>query len=366
MKSSALLSLLCLCSGCWKLDDPAISYQEIPLDNQHVTSEDIVVRTFEPSPALTCPNDEPATFYAVYDSAITTPVPAAVLFHSGAFDYVKNPAQDDPLSGTHYAAEDRLDLSWAQTRVFSTLGMWQQEVDPSEVHTGSLVTAMAQQGVLVLVPSNCWGDLWHNHSGGRQENDYTTERFYRDGLAMASWIYRVTTDEHFADDHGVALPVQVDPDQLYLLGLGDGGRAVSELLWLLTDSSYYDEPIQGVLLDSTPDDLSFIYDQTAQYANYNTGLERIFDDRIADIDQHSYGAYLADESTPKPARSMVIWSSYDTVTPYGTLDDLVTAVEALADADPDSAQVTEVAASAHVFANKDMPLAYEVMQFLFQ
>ena len=363
MRSSAI-ALIVLATGCWKLDDTVISYDVVPLENQHVVAEDLVVQTFEPSPPLECPDGEPATFYAVYDSSLTTPVPAAIVFHSGAFDYVKNPAQDDYLAGTHFAADDRLSRAWAQTRVFSTLGMWGDSVDPSETHTGALVTALAQQEIMVLLPANCWGDLWHNHSGGRQENDYSTERFYRDGLAMAGWMYRIATDESFATGHDVGLPLQIDKDHISLLGLGDGGRAVAELLWLLSDVTYADVEIESVLIDSTPDDLTWYYEQPSQFADYITGIERIFNDDIDSLADFSMESYLASELHPEP-RTMLVWSSYDPVVPNGAIEDLVTEVEARADADSSSAVVEEIGASAHVFSNKDMPLAYDVVEFLF-
>jgi hypothetical protein len=364
MRTSAV-TLFALLAGCWKLDDAVISYDLLPLDNQHVVNEDLVVQTIVPSPPLECPDGEPATFYAVYDSTLTGQVPAAILFHSGAFDYVKNPAQDNYLAGTHYAPEDRLSSAWAQTRVFSMLGMWSETVDPSESHTGAMVTALAQGGALVLLPANCWGDLWHNHSGGRQENDYSTERFYRDGLAMASWMYRIATDESFASGHEASLPLQVDTDHIALVGLGDGGRAVSELLWLLTDVSYADVPIESVVLDSTPDDLGWYYEQPSQYPDVVTGFTRIFDERIEEISTFSMEAYLASELTPEP-RTMVIWSGYDPVVPSGTIEGLVDQVEARAETDPDHFVVEEVGASAHVFSNKDLPLAFDVVQFLFE
>ncbi len=364
MRTTAVAALLVLLTGCWKLDDPTITYDEVPLDNVWVADDaQVVVRTFEPSPPLECPDGENATFYAVYDQTITTPVPVAIVFHSGAFDYVKNPANDDPLGGVHFADGDRLSRSWAQTRVFSMLGMWDSSVDPSETHTGALVTTLAQRGSLVLLPANCWGDLWHNYSG-RQENDYATERFYRDGLALASWMYRFVTDEAFATDHEVSLPVEVDVDHIGLVGLGDGGRAVSELLWLLQDVTYAFEPIEAVVLDSTPDDLAYYRAQTSLYSDINTGIDRVFDERVEDISHHSMAAYLADPSVPEP-RTMVIWSNYDPVVPDETLEALVAEVEAREAVDDDSFRVEDVAAPVHVVSNNDQPLADEVERFLF-
>jgi hypothetical protein len=362
MRTSAV-TLIVLLTGCWKLDDETIGYDVVPLENQHVVGEDLVVQSFVPTPPLECPDGEPASFYAVYDQRITSPAPVAILFHSGAFDYVKNPAQDDFLAGTHYAPEDRLSASWAQTRVFSMLGMWEETVDPSEDHTGALVTALAQDQKLVLLPANCWGDLWHNYTG-RNGNDYSTERFNRDGLALASWMYRIVTDASFAADHDAALPVPVDPEELALIGLGDGGRAVAELLWLLTDVSYADVEIPAVMVDSSPDDLGWYVEQPSQFFDLLTGLGRIYDGETDDLGAWSLEAYLADGAHPTP-RTMMIWSEHDPEIPTGVMEGLAAQLAAVEDVDDSQALVEEIGASAHVFSNKDFPLAFDVVEFLF-
>ncbi len=411
MKGQLLLPLIVSLAGCWKFYEEAelISYDEVPLINEHSDGSDgVMVRMFTPDPELACPDGEPASFYAVYDPSITDSVPVGILFHSGAFDYVKSPSQSDYLSGGHYATDDRLSWSWAQTRVYTTLGMWESSVQSGlgtgmENHTGALPVALAQHGVMTLIPSNCWGDLWHGFAG-RQENDYTTERFYRNGLALASWMYRIVTDETFAEDHGVVLPLQPDTSQISLLGLADGGRAVSELLWLLDESSYGTVPINAVFLDSTPDVLSTYIENESQYYNVVTGLERIFDERIEDIEHYSLDAYLVDalgggsaasvdsddpqdSEPPKlpvdtsdtakppklpgplptylPSRIMVVWSSYDNNIQSATLEDMVATVETLQDDDPEGALVYEESSAGHVFSNQGMALADDVADFLY-
>ncbi len=177
-------------------------------------------------------------------------------------------------------------------------------------------------------------------------------------------MYRIATDEGFASDHDVGLPLQVDPDQIALAGLGDGGRAVAELLWLLTDSSYATHDLLSIVVDSTPDDLSYYNEQPALFADYITGLERIFDARIDNLADYSLDSYLAHDNHYEP-RTMLVWSEYDPVVPAGSVEDLAAAVQERADADSSTAAVEEMGASAHVFSNKDMPLAYDVVEFLY-
>jgi hypothetical protein len=365
MKPTASLALALLATGCWKLDDPTVRYDVIPLDNQHVVNPNLVVQTFEPTPPLSCPDDSPATFYAIYDATLTGQVPLAVVFHSGAFDYVKNPAQDDFLSGTHFAPEDRLNLEWAQLRVFSTLGMGEQQVDPNEIHTGALITALAQDGALVLMPVNCWGDLWHGYQG-RQDNDYATERFNRNGLAFASWMVQFASDPSFASGHGITLPLEVDPARFALLGLGDGGRAVGELLWLIAESTSSTATISSVLVDSSPDDLTAYYEQETLFADDITGFGRIWgDDLEEELGAHSVEAFLTQVQHPLPAHAAMVWSSYDPQVLTGAQEGLSQRLQAMEEVDPAAAWVDHESASAHVFTNKDAALAFEAVRFLF-
>jgi hypothetical protein len=242
--------------------------------------------------------------------------------------------------------------------------MWDPDVDPSEVHTGALVTALAQNGVMVLLPANCWGDLWHGYywQDGR-ENDYDTEQFERYGLAAAAYMVRNAIDAEFAVEHGL-LPLDVDPERIALVGLGEGGRGVGELLWWLAESVYSDTRVSAVMVDSSPDYQGYYLGLPGAFADEITGLERIWDGATDRVDAYSLQAFLSQTQYPRP-RTMVVWSTYDPAVPADTLTGLVDTVAALAETAPDSYLVDGIAASAHVHSNADMPLAFDVVDFLF-
>ena len=113
--------------GCWKDD-----YAVIPPD----------VLRFQPTAAgapegwlvaplevaLECPDGENARLYVLYPESVAeddapTPMAAAVLYPSGAFDFVYAPEPGDPLAGSHFADPDRLSREWAIRQIFWTLGM---------------------------------------------------------------------------------------------------------------------------------------------------------------------------------------------------------------------------------------------------
>ncbi len=349
------LSLILVLSSvaCWKTDDQYLNYQTIRLDNEYVDQEiEVFVQTFI-TYTLTCPDEEPARFYVVYRSDISPDPDVAIVFHSGAFDYVQDPQPGAPLEGQHYVQGDnRLLRSWASTRVFSTLGMWEAQVEPYEIQTGTLTAVLAEHDKLAIYPIDCWGDLWHNEAG-RQDNDWVTDDFTRNGAYMAWWILRMLVDQEWASAQGIQLPVEIDvadpassngTPRISLIGLGDGGRAVSELLWRMSNSDLNSisdlldagllPRIHSVLLDSTPDDLTPYQDNPYSTQAYDQeGLSRIFYNDPYDISHYSLAAYLdsmdpnylGSDSLPL-SKVMLLYSGAD---PAIRADSLTTLVDLL-------------------------------------
>jgi hypothetical protein len=227
---------------------------------------------------LECPDGSKTRFYLLYEEAAAQsgePVPAAVLYHSGSFDFVFAPDADQPLSGTHLREPNRLTTEWAIRQVFVTLGMYPEQAE-DEQHDGFLPTALAERGVAVMLPANCWGDLWHNRRGGA-DNDFARDFFFRDGAAAGEWAYRFLVDPLFAAALNVELPIVVDPTQTYAIGLGEGGRAVGELLSIDNDDDGEpDYTPEAVLVDSSFDDLRVFWNDPGVYGNIVAGLDRIF------------------------------------------------------------------------------------------
>ena len=274
MRRLAAISLLFI-SGCWNIDPAELPANVVDFEPELPSDLDWQVTSYELG--LTCPDGEQARYYFVGPKTIPEdPMPAAVIYHSGSFDYVFSPSREEPLAGAHYqTVESRLTQSWAIRRVFVMLGMFPED-DPYEYHVGSLPLTLAEFGVPSLIPVNCWGDLWHNRAA-IAENSFTDDRFFRNGRVSAEWGYRALADVEFATEQGIDIPVLVDPERIYAFGLGEGGRAVNELL--AADSNgdgILDHSPAGVLVDSSPDDLRAYYTDPLLYSNIISGLNRIF------------------------------------------------------------------------------------------
>src|SRR5687768_7818498 len=206
-------------SGCWKDE-----YAEIPPDVLSFQPEVDAPRGWLVAPidvSLECPDGTYDRFYVLYpekEAREGTPVRTAIVYHSGAFDFVYAPNPSDPLAGTHYATPARLGSEFAVRQVFVTLGMYPEQ-DETEQHEGLLPTAFAEQGVAMMLPANCWGDLWANKSGGA-DNEFTGDFYFRQGRAAAEWAYRFVVDPLFAAAFDVTLPYTVDTSEVYAVGLG--------------------------------------------------------------------------------------------------------------------------------------------------
>ncbi|MBA2320439.1 MAG: hypothetical protein H0V89_04720 [Deltaproteobacteria bacterium] len=273
----ATAAMAVLASGCWKTE-----FAELPADSVAFAPAGVevppgwVISSIDVP--LLCPDGEFSRYYAVYPEGQLEPMPAAVVYTSGAFDYVYAADPQDPLGGAHYAEPARLSRDWSVTQVYTTLGMYPVTV-AGESHEGTLIASLAASGVAVLLPANCWGDLWHNAQGSA-ENQFTEpngDYFFRNGRLAAEWGYRFLVDPTFAGSQLVRLPMTVDATRVYAIGLGEGGRAVGELLSLDYDANGApDYRPAAVMLDSMVEDLGPWYADTARYATIVSGLDRIF------------------------------------------------------------------------------------------
>lgn len=226
---------------------------------------------------LTCPDGEPAEMVLVHPEQGTGAIPVTVVFHSGAFDYVLEPDPEAPLAGLHYASPDRLTAAFAARQIHATLGMFPPPVELEE-HTGQLAAALTGAGSAVLLPPNCWGDLWASRSG-QTDSDVPADFFRREGRTAAEWAVGALLDGVFADEIGASLPVQLDPRRVYAVGLGTGGRAVMELLRIDRNlDGAPDLDLAGVLLDSSPDDLRPWVDDPGGDLGRARGIARIHPD----------------------------------------------------------------------------------------
>ena len=297
------VAALLLLGGCWKLELAGVSDNLLEFEPEAGGPNGWLVGTVDSS--LECPDGDPTAFYVVYPAdGGDGPMPAAVLYHAGSFDFVLAPDAEDPLAGTHFAEPSRLDSRWALRQVFVTLGMY-PDPDPLGANTGLLAATLAEQGVVVLLPTNCWGDLWHNRPGFA-ENEFGGDFFLREGRAATEWSFRALVDPLFADALSIELPVEIDTDEVYAIGLGEGGRAVGELLALDIDGDgTTDLTPAGALVDSWSDDLRVYFADPTLYGNRVAGLSRIFPDGAGETVAGSL------HTAPLPPRLGYVYSTAD-------------------------------------------------------
>ena len=343
--------LLLALAGCWKPYDSLVplNFSAVPYEVDGLDSTDAVITSFESD--LVCPDGEAARFFAIYREGDTGPAPVAIVFHSGPFDYILDPDEESPLSGEGYYLDSRLQRTWGVSKVWETMGLlYPQQLDDAEVNLGTLPAALTDAGVVQIYPSNCWGDLWHNWPD--VQDNAAEDGFDRAGLEMAFRMIQMVIEPSAASDLGFSVPVQFDTSELYLIGLGDGGRAVSELM--LTGDL---PPVAGALFDSSPDLLSAYVADPDAYSAEITGLERIFgEENTGNLDAWSLSAIPSDAW---PDRLGWIWSEVDSRLPLGSLEGTAATLEA-----GGAGWVYQTGLEGHVFTNGDRALADGAVNYL--
>lgn len=351
-----LLAPLLWLTACFTPPASPLVLDKLSFSNAHTDAPDIVLQPFE-YPDLLCPDGEPATFYAVYREGLDEAAPVVIVFHSGAFDYVPNPDPAvDPLEGPHYAGEDRMGSAWAADKVFETLGLLKSDTTVSEVNEGTLPAVLADIGTFAIYPANCWGDLWHNETGWQPNAWGDDGGVHREGRFLAWMMTRfAATDSEEAADwrarFGIdQVPIPLDSSGVYLVGLGDGGRAVVELFRRIDQASDDSFPIvKGVLLDSTMDDVSTLANDAVTYPEIAVGMARIFPDEN-DHGYWSLARWIPQRGLTYPMQFH--YSSADPQVPDQTVSSLVALQSSYA-----NLTAIDSGEPVHVSLNRDIGLA---------
>ena len=226
IRSTLLWVPLVAATGCWKTEFSGPELEIVDFTpNAEAPADWVVTRQTVP---LECPDGEDASFLFVYPDghAPEEPLPVALMFHSGAFDFVYEADPQTPLSGLHYATPSRLDSGWAVKAAFSTLGMYPSE-QVEEVHDGTLAADLTRRGYALLLPTNCWGDLaQYAPTGQRLQPRLCLPRRARRGTVDVQRAH----DRQLREAIDLEMPFATDRDRVVWIGLGEGGRAVLELL----------------------------------------------------------------------------------------------------------------------------------------
>jgi len=342
--------LTLLLSGCWSTDLSTTDFRVVPYENPDLFSDEVVIEKV--TTGLECPDGEEAVFYAVYNEGATEPGPVAVLLHSSSFDYVIYPKNEGELAGAHYAPDDvvqRMSADWGIRKVWETLGVYRQ-IEATEVNEGAVPAQLVNNGFVVLMPINCWGDLWHNDE--TQPNDVSSEFIDRYGRTFSYWMIRVIEEgkPSFITDAEIGFVDKMDATDIHLVGLGDGARGVIDLL------RHDDLPtIQSILVDSPIDDLN---DWQSEVSGVEEGIDRIFYDRETDPGlSHWSLESLAQEGALDDIRVALVYSDVDPRVPSGNLDDTIAAL-------PEDACVHNTNSAAHVFTNSNSSLTGDIVDYM--
>lgn len=248
---------------------------------------------------LICPDGQKSTVTLIRPKDGLSATSTTILFHSLSFDfnYVEVGAKKqyrDPTSMTR---------DWALRRVFTTIGHFVDD-NPEDDLTGAMAQALVEQGSQVILPANCWGDLWHNQLLDEYTNNVDEDGFVRMGGEAAKWAHSLATEVDFGLGTQVPFSNDLITNRVYAVGLGEGARAVGELLAKGIQ-------LNGAVVDSSPDDLSVYQDDPETYATIGLGLERIYT-----VD----GKPTSDASLAVvpdlPTRTVYIYSSLDEQIPY--------------------------------------------------
>jgi hypothetical protein len=343
--------------------DPPV-FEKLHFENDYTQADDIVLQPFTYDD-LKCPDGESANFFAVYREGLTEAAPIVVVFHADAFDYVKRPNLDDPLSGTHYTSENRMTAEWAAHKVSETLGLLPgSAANDVELNYGTLPAALADAGTFALYPANCWGDMWHNEFGGTANDVSADGGVQRNGRFLAWYMTQIASTNaqsatDFREQFGLDdLAIPLDATGIYLVGLGEGGRAPEELL--IRDKLIADNlpPVKGIIMDSPMDNLYAITGGTG-FDDLKTGLQRIFPDTYAgDIGAYSMQRWITNYGLSP--RLDLVWSSADPQVPDETLSQLVS-LEGSHDAQMEVRDTTE---NGHIFINSEPIVARDAVGFM--
>ena len=157
----------------------------------------------------------------------------------------------------------------------------------------------------------------------------------------------VLSESDFASTQDINWPTAIDASQIYLVGLGDGGRGVRELLL---------QPgprIAGAAVDSVPDNLGAFVDLPVDFEDKIEGLGGP-PATYPEIDDQSFA-----RDTPLPERFYYLWSTANPQMPIVASRPAANALRGQL-----GVVVKNTGASDHVLSNSDMDVAREVVDFL--
>jgi hypothetical protein len=339
-------------SACFTEQPDAEYVLEVsPFANPYIDREAATLRIVL-LPGYECPDERPARAYFIEPVGVPGPRPLGLLLHGGNFDYVEL-----GLNANHFAGENRLAAGWANVEAEKTLGLLEPSTDLDV--EGAWAGALLDAGFSIMAPANCWGDLWH----GTGDGDWGLEGFLRQG---AYFVDAALTWAQERED--------IDAARTIAIGLGEGGRAVTELALGVVGSTSV--PPAAVVVDSSPDWLAGLVTSPAQNRGWIEGLERLYgaelsDDLTPDDRLAALGLLLERDSLVHAVRDLgwrtpiyYAWSSFDERVDPDSSNLAGEEISALYDPDLEAHRVVDWGVPGHAPSNRDFALTTEQIAWL--
>ena len=347
--------------SCWKDFEqfPQIDINKIPFENTELNHESVYISTLDSN--LACPDGKMAPIFVVYPES-DTPLPVAVIFHSNPVSFISD------FERRNSQLPLRLQSDWAQNKLWETLGLSKNPQDLNEENKGYLPTALSDAGFVQVYPGNCWGDYWHSdpeiypnaeHIAMSVEEENADEtvtefgEFSRYGRTMAIQTIQAISNPTLAQEIGLNFPQEINSQEQHWIGLGEGGRAILELLAL--DSTQESLP-KSVIFDSSPLDLQPYLEQPSAFPLEIGTLEKVFVGEegypLSDLSSFSW------DRVSFPDRTAIIWSNGDSQMPQSAFSNAVIGINSTEFWQEDQNQ------SGHIFLNRDITLARRAAQFM--
>lgn len=233
-----------------------------------------------------CPDGLPGRFHVIAAGGEASGGPLVVVLHGGAFDYVDS-------GGSHYAGVDKLNREWSECKLRDFWGKAAPGCDDAEANGGAIVAALIESGAVSVLPSNCYGDVWHGT--GHVDPD---DGFARHGLSLAR-----QSAEFVQSEFGT------DPDRRYAWGTSAGGHGIAELV-------VAGEELARAIADSPADYLPGAESASPQeYPGLQEGYRRIFEGDGSSENAGRFSLFHAVSSRSYGRPLLYLFSCNDTTVP---------------------------------------------------
>lgn len=372
-----LLSLI----ACWAGEDafPPIDVAELNFDHALLEVVPIPVERF--STGLMCPDDQVAEMFLLRPEMPTTEAETmlsqlAIIFPSNSFskaiqaDATEQNTDEDtglvdlPSSSISTELQKSLTKARANARVWQLLNIGDQALETGVNDQGTLIAMLANAGVAMLIPTNCWGDLWHNAPDTNP--NAISEEITRQGRSMARLATRLPSDVTSQETLGVQdLFAGIDSANIHWVGLGDGGRAPIELM--LEGST----PSGGLAFDSTPADWNS-YVSSSAHEDTTELLMALTNSSTPESLTQSLTAMSMSGLDTFPNKTAWIWSNGDSFVPLPALISGAQTITNWSEVNFESAPVvgepgawiTDRSLTGTVFSNADASLSSQLVSYL--